>query len=72
MTPTQDFGQRKVYGIVHVSLAIIRLGKGGNKTEKEKAGDWVFAWLSFGGVRRSKADRNLDKEGRSRRLISSD
>jgi hypothetical protein len=70
--PTRDFGQRKVYGIVRVSLAIIRLGKAETKTEKEEAGDWVLAWLSFGGVRRSKAGQNLDKDAQDRRFISSD
>jgi hypothetical protein len=70
--PARDFGQRKVYGIVRVSLAMTRLSKAKTKAEKEKAGDWLVAWVSFGGFRRSKADRNLDKEGGSRRLISSD
>jgi hypothetical protein len=70
--PTRDFGQRKVYGVVRVSLKMIRLSKAETKTEKEKAGEWLLAWLSFGGVRRSKPDRNLDKEGGNRRLISSD
>ena len=63
MRPRQNFGQRKVYGIVRVSLAIIRLGKAETKTEKEKACDWVVAWLSFTGVRRFKANRDLDPEG---------
>jgi hypothetical protein len=70
--PTRDFDERKVYGIVRVSLAIIRLGKAETKAEKEKAGDWVLAWLSFRGVRRSKVYRNLDKEAGDKRLISSD
>jgi hypothetical protein len=56
---TRDFGQRKVYGAVRVSLAMIRLSKAETKTEKEKAGKWLFAWVSFGGLRRSKADRHL-------------
>jgi hypothetical protein len=72
MRPTRDFGQRKVYGLVRVSLAIIRLGKAETKTEKEKAGDWVLAWLLFGGVRRSKAGQNLDRDAQDRRFISSD
>jgi hypothetical protein len=72
MRPTRDFGQRKVYGIVRVSLAMTRLSKAETKTEKEKAGDWLVAWLSFGGFRQSKADRNLDKECGNRQLISSD
>jgi hypothetical protein len=51
---------------------MIRLSKAETKAEKEKAGDWLFAWFSFGGLRRSRADRNLDKEGGEKRLISSD
>jgi hypothetical protein len=71
MRRTQDFGRRKVYGLVRVSLAMTRLSKAETKTEKEKAGEWLWAWVAFGGVRRFKADRNLDKEGGDRRLISS-
>ncbi len=51
---------------------MIRLSKAETKTEKEKAGDWLFAWFSFGGLRQSKTDRNLDNEGEGRPLISSD
>jgi hypothetical protein len=61
----------QVYGLVRVSLAMTRLSKAETKTEKEKAGEWLWAWVAFGGVRRFKADRNLDKEGGDRRLISS-
>ena len=67
--PTRDFCQRKVYGIVRVSLAMIRLSKAETKAEKEKAGEWLWAWVAFGGVRRSKADRNLDKDGGNRCLM---
>jgi hypothetical protein len=70
--PTRDFGQRKIYGMVRVSLAMIRLSKAETKTEKEKAGEWLWAWVSFGGFRQFKADRNLDKAGGDRHLISSD
>jgi hypothetical protein len=70
--PTRDFCQRKVYGIVRMSLAMIRLSKAETKAEKEKAGEWLFAWFSFGGLRRSKAHRNLDKDAGHRRLISPD
>jgi hypothetical protein len=43
MKPAQDFGQRKVYRVVRVSLAMIRLRKAKTRTEKEKAGDWLIA-----------------------------
>ena len=64
MKPTRAFGQRKVYGLVRVSLAMTRLSKAKTKAEKEKAGDWLAAWVAFGGFPRSKADRKVDKEGR--------
>lgn len=45
-----------------MSLAMIRLSKAETKAEKEKAGEWLYAWFSFGGLRRSKAVLSLDKE----------
>lgn len=63
MRPARDFCQRKVYGLIRVSMAMIRLSKAETKAEKEKAGDWLVTWMSFRGVRQSKADRMLNKEG---------
>ena len=62
MRPTRDFCQRKIYGLIRVSLAIIRLGKAETKAEREKASDWVVAWMSFGGIRRCKANQMRNKE----------
>jgi hypothetical protein len=61
MRPARDFCQRKVYGVIRTSMAIIRLGKAETKAEREKAGDWVVAWVSLGGIRHLKANRVLNK-----------
>ncbi len=62
MRPARDFCQRKIYGLIRVSLAIIRLGKAETEVERGKASDWVVAWMSFGGLRRRKANRNFESE----------
>jgi len=57
MKPPRDFCQRKVYGVIRVSLAIIRLSEAENETEREKAANWLTAWISFGGIRHIKTHR---------------
>jgi hypothetical protein len=62
MRPERDFCQRRVYGIVRVSLAIIRLSRAEAPAQRQKAGEWLAAWMKFGGLRQTKADKILNKK----------
>lgn len=57
--PPRDFAQRKVYSVIRISLAIIRLNKATTEIERDKAGQWLWAWVSFSGTRYVKSKRNI-------------
>ena len=59
MKSKRDFCQRKVYVVIRVSLAIIRLNKAETEAERKNASAWLVAWVSFGGRRWSKAEQNI-------------
>jgi hypothetical protein len=56
--PPKSFAQRKVYGVIRIGLAIIRLNKATTEIERDKAGQWVWAWVSLTGTRHVKPKRN--------------
>lgn len=62
MRAPRDFCQRKVYGVIRVSLAMNRLSKAETQAERQKASDWLVAWISFGGLRRLRQTEMVSKE----------
>jgi hypothetical protein len=54
MRQARDYYQRKVYAVVRMSLATIRVGKSNTKAEKEKAASWEAAWAAISGLRQFK------------------
>ena len=62
MRQGRDKYQRRVYAVVRMNLAMIRLTNGADHVEREKAAFWIAAWMAISGLRRFKLEKRSPKQ----------
>jgi hypothetical protein len=62
MNGLRDVYQRKIYALLRMNLAVNRMNKCTDETEKANALRWVNAWLTVSGIRQFKLDSRSKKQ----------
>ena len=52
----RDVYQRKIYALMRMNAAVVRMKKAANETDRAKALSWLNAWLLASGLRQFKLE----------------